>query len=167
VRRLERTWWIWGAIVSILFLMFTALISPVYIDPLFNKYTRLEDKGITRPIVAMARANGIPVTDVWEVNASKQSNRVSANVSGFLGTDASPQRQPHQALHRRLPRPWAKWATSCTSSWRHPVLRSQRFFSFGSCAGRCAVARAGGNWDIRGIGDTSVRHFVLQVLLLC
>ncbi len=39
VRRLERTWWIWGAVASITFLMFTALISPVYIDPLFNTCT--------------------------------------------------------------------------------------------------------------------------------
>jgi STE24 endopeptidase len=31
----------------------------------------------------MARANGIPATEVYEVDASRQSNRVSANVSGF------------------------------------------------------------------------------------
>jgi STE24 endopeptidase len=34
----------------------------------------------------MARANGIEAADVWEVNASKQSKRISANVSGLLGT---------------------------------------------------------------------------------
>ena len=37
VRRLPRTWWIWGAVVTILFLIFTVLISPVYIVPIFNK----------------------------------------------------------------------------------------------------------------------------------
>jgi STE24 endopeptidase len=35
----------------------------------------------------MARANGIPASEVYEVNASRQSTRVSANVSGFLGTE--------------------------------------------------------------------------------
>ena len=34
----------------------------------------------------MARANGIPATDVYEFDASRQSNRVSANVSGFAST---------------------------------------------------------------------------------
>ena len=34
----------------------------------------------------MARANEIPVTQVFEVDASRQTTRVSANVAGFLGT---------------------------------------------------------------------------------
>jgi STE24 endopeptidase len=34
----------------------------------------------------MAKANQIPVTKVYEVDASRQTKRVSANVSGFLGT---------------------------------------------------------------------------------
>ena len=34
----------------------------------------------------MARANEIPVKQVFEVDASRQTTRVSANVSGFLGT---------------------------------------------------------------------------------
>jgi len=87
VRRLNRTWHIWGALVSILFLIFGALIGPVFILPLFNKYTVLNDLRITAPILSIARANGIPVTKVYEVDASRQSKRVSANVSGFLGTE--------------------------------------------------------------------------------
>src|SRR5450759_1360388 len=38
------------------------------------------------PLARMARANGIPATNVWEFDASEQSNRVSANVSGFSST---------------------------------------------------------------------------------
>jgi STE24 endopeptidase len=34
----------------------------------------------------MAQANEIPVKQVFEVDASRQTKRVSANVSGFLGT---------------------------------------------------------------------------------
>ena len=34
----------------------------------------------------MARANQIPANQVFEVDASRQTTRVSANVSGFLGT---------------------------------------------------------------------------------
>lgn len=85
VRRLERTWWIWGAAVTVLFLMFGALIAPVFLVPIFNKVTRLTDPRITQPILSMARANGIPVSDVYQIDASRQTTRMSANVSG-LGT---------------------------------------------------------------------------------
>ena len=86
VRRLGKSWWVWGAVVTMLFLAFVSLIAPVYISPLFNKYTKLQDARIKDPILSMARANGIPATDVYEFDASRQSNRVSANVSGFAGT---------------------------------------------------------------------------------
>ena len=85
-RRAPKTWWLWGTAVVVLFLMLVILVSPIYIEPLFNKYKPLEDPAISQPILAMAQANQIPVTQVFEVDASRQSNRVSANVAGFLGT---------------------------------------------------------------------------------
>ncbi|MFI5105611.1 MAG: M48 family metalloprotease, partial [Terriglobales bacterium] len=86
VRRLPRTWWLWGAVVASFFLVVAVLISPVYLAPIFNKYTRLNDPRITVPILSLARANGIPVRDVYQFDASKQTTRMSANVSGFAGT---------------------------------------------------------------------------------
>jgi STE24 endopeptidase len=85
-RRAPRTWWLWGTGVVVLFLAFGIMISPIYIEPLFNKYKPLADKKVSDSILAMARANQIPVTQVFEVDASRQSNRISANVAGFLGT---------------------------------------------------------------------------------
>jgi STE24 endopeptidase len=86
VRRLMRTWWIWAAVVSVLFTIFVALIAPVYLTPIFNKVKRLEDPRITQPILSLARANGIPARDVYQIDASRQSTRMSANVSGFAHT---------------------------------------------------------------------------------
>jgi len=86
VRRLGKSWWVWGAVVTLIFLAFVGLIAPVYISPLFNHYTTLQDPRVKDPILSMARANGIPATNVYEFDASRQSNRVSANVSGFAGT---------------------------------------------------------------------------------
>jgi STE24 endopeptidase len=86
VRRLGKSWWVWGAVASVAFAAFVTLIGPVYISPLFNTYKTLEDPRIKDPILSMARANGIPATNVWEFDASQQSNRVSANVSGFAST---------------------------------------------------------------------------------
>src|SRR5204863_1167276 len=85
-RRAPRTWWIWGTIVAVVFLCAVAFISPVYIEPLFNTYKPLSNPEIRDPILAMARANEIPVQQVFEVDASRQTTRVSANVSGLLGT---------------------------------------------------------------------------------
>jgi STE24 endopeptidase len=87
VRRLGRTWWIWGTGVTIVFFAVGALVAPVLIVPLFNSPHVLQDKRVVAPILSLARANGIPAGEVWEVDASKQSKRVSANVSGFLGTE--------------------------------------------------------------------------------
>lgn len=87
VRRLPGTWHIWGAVAAIVFQMAGALFFPVFVAPMFNRYTLLEDARIRDPILRIARQNGIPATNVYQVNASLQSNRISANVSGFLGTE--------------------------------------------------------------------------------
>jgi STE24 endopeptidase len=85
-RHAARSWWIWGTIAMVIIAATATMLAPVYIEPLFNKYTELTDPRIKDPILAMARANEIPVTKVYQVDASRQTKRVSANVSGFLGT---------------------------------------------------------------------------------
>ena len=85
-QRAQRSWWLWGTGVGVLFLVVSMLIAPVFIAPLFNTYKPLTDQKISQPILAMASANEIPVRQIFEVDASRQSNRVSANVSGLFGT---------------------------------------------------------------------------------
>ena len=85
-RRAPKTWWLWGTTVVVFFLAVAMLIAPVFIAPLFNTYKPLGDSKISQSILAMAAANEIPVRQVFEVDASRQSNRVSANVSGLFGT---------------------------------------------------------------------------------
>jgi STE24 endopeptidase len=87
VRRLGKNWWVWGAAASVVFQAIIVLIAPVYIAPLFNTFNKLQDPRIKDPILSMARANGIPAREVYEVDASRQSTRVSAYVAGFLGTE--------------------------------------------------------------------------------
>lgn len=86
IRRATRTWWLWGAGVAIVFLMFMATIAPVYISPLFNTYKSLPESPLKEQVLSMARANGIPASDVYWFDASRQSKRISANVSGMFGT---------------------------------------------------------------------------------
>ena len=85
-RRVPRSWWMWGTLVAVVLSFIGNFIAPVYVEPLFNTYKPLEDPKIRDPILAMAQANEIPVKQVFEVDASRQTTRVSANVSGLLGT---------------------------------------------------------------------------------
>ena len=86
IRRAPNTWWIWGAGATAAFFAFAALIAPVFISPLFNEYKPMREGELKQEILSLARANGIPVDNVYEVDASKQTKRISANVQGFLGT---------------------------------------------------------------------------------
>jgi STE24 endopeptidase len=85
-RRAPRSWWIWGTLVVVVLSFIGNFIAPVYVEPLFNTYKPLTDPKVSDPILAMARGNQIPVTQVFEVDASRQTTRVSANVAGLLGT---------------------------------------------------------------------------------
>lgn len=87
IRRTGRTWWVWGTGIAIFFMLFTSAIVPVVIVPMFNHPTRLADQRVVQPILSMARANGMDARDVWEIDASKQTTRISANVSGLFGTE--------------------------------------------------------------------------------
>ena len=86
IRRAPNTWWLWGAGATAAFVAFSAMIAPVFISPLFNDYKPMREGELKQQILSLARANGIPVDNVYEFNASKQSKRISANVSGFLST---------------------------------------------------------------------------------
>jgi STE24 endopeptidase len=173
VRRLGRNWWLWGAAVSILFLAFVSLIAPVYIFPLFNKYTKLQDARIKDPILSMARANGIPATDVYEFDASRQSNRVSANVSGFAGTQRI---SLNDNLLKRCTLPEIE--TTMGHEMGHYVLNHGYKglvmfgvlvvlgFAFLNWFLNIALARCGDRWGIRGITDVAVLPLALIGLSL-
>lgn len=86
LRRAPRTWWAWGTIAGAVFLTLMVMVSPVFISPLFNTYQPLPDGALRNDILSMARANGIPADNVYWFDASKQTKRISANVSGMFGT---------------------------------------------------------------------------------
>ena len=86
LRRVPETWWAWGAVAGAGFIMLLMMAGPVFISPLFNTFKPLPPGPIRDDILSMARANGIPVDNVYYSDASKQTKRVSANVSGLFGT---------------------------------------------------------------------------------
>ena len=83
IRRFPKNWWLLASGVVAAFLAFGMLIGPVYIAPLFNTYTELPAGPVRDRIVAMAQAKNIPSEHIYLFDASKQTKRISANVSGI------------------------------------------------------------------------------------
>ncbi len=161
-RRAPRTWWVWGALASVIFIVIGSLIAPIFIMPLFNTYTELEDPGLREPILSLARANGIPAEHIYVSDASRQSNRVSANVSGFLNTLRITL---NDNLLNRASKPGVESVMG--HEMGHYVLNHVYegilFFGLVLLAGFAwlrwsydrAVARWGARWGVRGIADVA------------
>ena len=86
IRKTKENWWKWGTGIGVVFMILIIFISPVFISPLFNKYEPLDEGSVKEQILSIARANGVPADNVYMFNASKQSTRISANVSGIGST---------------------------------------------------------------------------------
>ena len=86
IRKVPKTWWLWGSGVAILFLIFQIAIGPTYLEPVFNKFYPVAESPLKQRILSLARANGIPVRQVYEFDASKQTTKMSAHVSGLAGS---------------------------------------------------------------------------------
>jgi STE24 endopeptidase len=169
VRKLPRTWWLWGATVTWLFLIFTVLIGPIYLQPIFNKVTRLDDPKVTQPILSLARANGINAKDVYQIDASKQTTRMSANVSGFGQTmritlnDNLLRRGSPQEIQSVMGHEMGHYVLN------HIYKDLLLFFPIIIVAGFALLKwsldwcldRWGDQWQIRSIGDTAVVPLVV------
>ena len=86
IRKAPRTWWLWSGGLTAGFVIVSLLIAPIYIEPLFNKYTPAPAGPVRDTVVAMAQANGVPSDKIFVYDGSKQSNAYTANVSGLFGS---------------------------------------------------------------------------------
>jgi STE24 endopeptidase len=168
VRRLHRTWWIWGAVVTEAFLIIVTLITPVYLAPIFNKFTPLNDPRITQPILSMARANGIPAREVYEVDASKQTTRISANVSGIGNTmritlnDNLLRRGSLEEIEAVMAHEMGHYVLNhIYKDIEFDLIVSVLTFGFLRWSLGWCLARWGARWEIRGISDPAVLPLVV------
>ncbi len=82
----SRKWWLWFSLGTIPLLIFLVVIAPVFISPMFNKFTPLENKELETKILSLASKAGIEGSDVFQVDGSRQSSKVNAYVTGLFGT---------------------------------------------------------------------------------
>lgn len=86
LRRFPRRAWLIASAVAIAFLVFSMVIAPVVLAPMFNRFRPLPSSPLKSRILDLARRQGVPAREVYEVDASRQSAHTNAYVSGLLGT---------------------------------------------------------------------------------
>ena len=160
IRAAKHTWWAWGTLVAVILSAFVTMAVPVFISPLFNHYYPLAESPIKERILSLAKANGIPVDNVYEFDASRQSKRISANVSGLFGTtqislnDNLMNRSSPREIEAVLGHEMGHYVLShplIGTTWLGLVLLVA--FLFLDWGYRALVNVFGGNWDVRNIDD--------------
>ena len=160
IRAAKRGWWAWATLVAVIFSAAVTMAVPVFISPLFNHYYPLAESPIKDKILSLARANGIPVDNVYEFDASRQSKRISANVSGLFGTtqvslnDNLMNRCTPAEIEAVLGHEMGHYVLS------HAFIGTTWFgllilvaFLFLDRGFRALANVFGGNWDVRSIDD--------------
>jgi len=85
IRRLPKTWWLWGGIGSGVISLVFFIVGIFLIEPLFNTYKVAPPGPVRDEVVAMANQVGVPSDKILIYNGSKQSNRYTANAGGLFG----------------------------------------------------------------------------------
>jgi STE24 endopeptidase len=86
LRRFPRRWWLWTGLGAVPLLVFFIFISPLWIDPMFNKFGPMQDERLEARILALAQRAGIEGGRVYEVQKSVDTESVNAYVTGFGGS---------------------------------------------------------------------------------
>ena len=164
MRRSPRRWWFYFWLTSIPIVIFLEFVSPVVIDPLFNKYQPLE---ATQPVlvaqierVVQRGGLSIPPDRMYQMNASEKVTTLNAYVSGIGASkrvvvwDTTMKRMTvgeilfvfgHEMGHYVLGHNYI--LTGAT------LLVILIFLFIGYHTMRRALARWGAAWGIRGMDD--------------
>ncbi|MBA3299750.1 MAG: M48 family metallopeptidase [Thermoleophilaceae bacterium] len=83
IRRFPRSWWMPAAGAVVGFAVLTLYLSPLLIDPLFNKFEPLPQGKLRSEVVELAGRAGVDVGEVFRVDASRRTTGVNAYVGGL------------------------------------------------------------------------------------
>jgi STE24 endopeptidase len=174
IRRAPKSWWAWGAAISGMFLAVFILIGPVFIEPLFNDYKPMREGELKSQILSMAHSNGVPTQDVLEFDASKQSDRISANVAGLLGTtrialnDNLLNKTTPQEVRAVMGHEMGHYVLNHATKFLVEFTLMALFaFAFVGWAMPAAIARYGQRWGIGEVSDVAglpLLFFLLSLL---
>lgn len=76
-------WWFWVWCFVLAYSLFVMYISPYVIEPLFNKFTPVEDELLKQRIIRLAEKAGIRARSILKIDASKRSRHTNAYFTGI------------------------------------------------------------------------------------
>ncbi|MET7822181.1 M48 family metallopeptidase [Micromonospora zamorensis] len=83
IRLAPRWWWAFGAGGAALLVVLLSFVLPVLVEPVFNRFTPMEQGQLRTELISMAARDGVPVRDVLVADASRRTKAVNAYVSGL------------------------------------------------------------------------------------
>jgi Zn-dependent protease with chaperone function len=86
LRRSPRYWWFYAGLATAPIAAFVLVVSPIWVDPLFNDFGRMQDRALEGRILALAERAGIPGSRVYQVDKSVDTKTVNAYVTGVGST---------------------------------------------------------------------------------
>jgi STE24 endopeptidase len=85
-RRFTRRWYAAAAGGAALVVVVLSFLYPVVFEPVFNKFTSMEEGALRTRLIELAEKDGIDVSDVLVADASRRTTALNAYVSGFGAT---------------------------------------------------------------------------------
>ncbi|MBV5277673.1 MAG: M48 family metallopeptidase [Campylobacteraceae bacterium] len=76
-------WWIFGFGFIFAVILFINMIYPIFIVPIFNKLTPLEDENLKTSIETLLQKAGLKSSGVFSLDASKRDKRLNAYFGGL------------------------------------------------------------------------------------
>ncbi|MGH7510267.1 MAG: M48 family metallopeptidase [Gemmatimonadales bacterium] len=86
LRKSPGRWWLYAGLATIPVAALVLVITPVWVDPIFNEYGPMKDKSLEARILALAQRAGIEGGRVYQVNKSVDTRTVNAYVTGAGNT---------------------------------------------------------------------------------
>jgi Zn-dependent protease with chaperone function len=86
LRRSPRRWWLWTGLATAPLAAVALVVTPVWIEPLFDRFGAMRDRALEVRIVALAQRAGIEGSRVYEVAKSEDTRQVNAYVTGLGAT---------------------------------------------------------------------------------
>ena len=86
VIRSTPTWWLWGWLVMVTFSIGLGFLYPIFIAPIFNTFTKLEDDDMSGRVDRIADIAGVQISGTYVADESKRSRRDNAYVAGLGAT---------------------------------------------------------------------------------
>src|SRR5215218_3822121 len=86
IRRRPRAWWLIIAGASVPLTVVLSNLAPVLLMPLFNRFQPLRDEALAERVRALAARSGVRISDVYEMDMSRQSEKPNAMFTGLGNT---------------------------------------------------------------------------------